>query len=57
MQRTFRDEEAGRVEGGSYGWEGVDHAWLVYPFERAFLGVPLNGIERVSVSCNKISTG
>lgn len=53
IQQTFRDEEAGCVEGGSNGWGGVDHAWFVYPFKRAFLWVPLNGVEWVSISCNK----
>lgn len=48
---TFRYKEASRVETGSYGGEGVNHAGLINPLEGAFLWMPLNGIKWVTVGC------
>lgn len=46
---TFRDEEMCRVERRFNGWERVHHTGFFNPFKRAFLWMPLNGVERVSI--------
>lgn len=47
---TLRDKEAGRVETGLDGGGGVNHPRLVDPLKGTFLWMPLDGIERVTIS-------
>lgn len=46
---TFGDQEAGGVEAGSDGGGGVNHPRLVDPLKGAFLRMPLDCVEWVTV--------
>ena len=53
---TFRDEEAGRVEGDSCCSGGVNHPRFVDPLKGAFLRMPLNSIEWIPVGWKQPET-